>query len=180
MKSKRPWLGGAALLVVAALFAGGELAGFAYGQRVVASWADLMRQMLVILPPVFVLLGLFEVWVPREAIERRVGKEAGASALLWMMALAMVQVGPLYVAFPVAHSLWRKGATPRNVFVYLGAFSAVKVPMLIFEVSFLGWAFSLTRTTITLPVFVVLAIVLEALLPKGYALPEVDGPSGHP
>jgi uncharacterized membrane protein YraQ (UPF0718 family) len=122
----------------------------------------------------FVLVGLFEVWVPREFVERHVGRHAGATAIPWMVLLATVQAGPLYAAFPVAVSLWRKGCAPRNVFVYLGAFSVIKIPMLTFEVTFLGWSFSLARTLITLPVFIIIGFVMERLLPKDFALPVTD------
>jgi hypothetical protein len=36
--------------------------------------------------------------------------------------------------------------------------------MLTFEIGFLAWKFSLLRTLITLPVFIVIAFVMEALL----------------
>jgi len=49
-----------------------------------------------------------------------------------------------------------------------------------FEVAFLGWSFSLTRTVITLPVFIVAAIVLERLLPGDFELPAADAsPNGE-
>jgi len=73
----------------------------------------------------------------------------------------------------VAVGLWRKGCAPRNVFIYLGAFSAMKIPMLTFEVAFLGWSFSLTRTLITLPVFIIIGLVMEKLLPDDFVLPEL-------
>jgi uncharacterized membrane protein YraQ (UPF0718 family) len=63
----------------------------------------------------------------------------------------------LYAAFPVAHLLWKKGASLRNIFVYVGAFSALKVPMVMFEIRFLGWKFSLIRATDSLPVFILIA-----------------------
>jgi uncharacterized membrane protein YraQ (UPF0718 family) len=130
--------------------------------------------MALVLPPMFLLVGLFEVWVPRELVERHAGRRAGAAAIPWMVVLATVQAGPLYGAFPVAVSLWRKGCAPRNVFIYLGAFSAMKLPMLTFEVAFLGWSFSLARTLITLPVFIVIGLVMERLLPATYQLPAAS------
>lgn len=51
--------------------------------------------------------------------------------------LAMLQAGPLYGAFPVAHVLYKKGASIRNIFVYLGAFSSIKLPMLGIEIGYL-------------------------------------------
>jgi hypothetical protein len=85
-----------------------------------------------------------------------------------MVLLATLQAGPLYAAFPVGVSLWRKGCAPRNVFIYLGAFSALKIPMLTFEVAFLGWQFSAARSAITIPVFIALAVLMERMLPSNY------------
>ncbi len=95
------------------------------------------------------------------------------------MLLGTLQAGPLYGAFPVAVALWRKGAAPRNVFIYLGAFSALKIPMLTFEVAFLGWRFSLARTAVTLPVFIALSYLLERLLPADATIPEAGEPEDH-
>ncbi len=141
------------------------------------SFASFLGEMALVLPPMFVLVALFDAWVPREAVERRVGAGAGFAAVPWMIGLAMLQAGPLYVAFPVAISLWRKGCAPRNVFLYLGAFSTMKIPLLTFEVGFLGWPFSLTRTLLSVPVFFALALVLERLLPPGFTPPGLGEPA---
>jgi uncharacterized membrane protein YraQ (UPF0718 family) len=167
-----PWL---AVVAVAGLWAYGRFGGGpAFGLRAGESLRDFVAEMALVLPPMFVLVGLFEVWVPRAVVERNVGRNSGAAAIFWMVLLATVQAGPLYGAFPVAVSLWRKGCAPRNVFIYLGAFSAMKIPMLTFEVAFLGWSFSLARTFITLPVFIAIGVLKERLLPDGFVLPAVD------
>ncbi|MHB8077657.1 MAG: permease [Candidatus Krumholzibacteriia bacterium] len=169
-----PWLAPAA---VVALWARGHARGAAdYGQVAGVSLAHDLLEMATILPPMFILVALFDVWVPREFVARRVGRGTGVGAMAWMVLLAMMQAGPLYVAFPVAISLWRKGCAPRNVFVYIGAFSALKIPLLSFEVAFLGWRFSLARSLISLPVFVLLALLMERLLPRDYRPPGCDEP----
>jgi len=168
-----PWL---ALMAVLVLWAQARARGVPdYGRTAGESLARFMLEMATILPPMFILVALFDVWVPREFVERRAGRDTGFGAMPWMILLAMMQAGPLYVAYPVAISLWRKGCAPRNVFVYLGAFSALKIPMLSFEVAFLGWRFSLARSAISLPVFVLLALLMERLLPRGYRPPGLDG-----
>ncbi len=145
--------------------------GFALGERTGATLVGFLKEVAIFLPAMFVLVGLFDVWVPRRVVERHVGSEAGPLAILWMLLLGTLQAGPLYGAFPVAMTLYKKGASLRNVFIYLGAFSALKIPMLTFEVGFLGWRFSLVRTVVTVPVFIALAYVLERLLPSGTRLP---------
>jgi uncharacterized membrane protein YraQ (UPF0718 family) len=147
--------------------------GFDLGTRTGSTLYGFLKEVAIFLPAMFILVGLFDVWVPRRIVERHVGPAAGPLAIVWMLLLGTLQAGPLYGAFPVAVALYRKGASLRNVFIYLGAFSSLKIPMLTFEVGFLGWRFSLARTLVTIPVFVLLAYALEKLLPAGTRLPDM-------
>jgi len=121
-------------------------------------------EMASFLPLMFILIGLIDVWFPREKVEKHIGPDAGFKGTAWVILLAMLQAGPLYAAFPVAHLLWKKGGSVRNIFIYLGAFATLKVPMLTFEIGFLGLKFSLLRTLFTLPVFIVIAVLMELYL----------------
>lgn len=123
-----------------------------------------LKEMLTILPCMFILVGLFDVWVPREKIEKHIGSGSGLKGIVLMILLAVTQVGPLYAAFPVAHLLWKKGCSLRNIFVYVGMFSAAKIPMLTFEIGFMGLKFSLLRLILTIPVFVLIAFFMERQL----------------
>ena len=172
-KTAFPWA--LAGLVVVLLAYDRLVAPFAFGHAAGVGFWTFTLEMAAFLPAMFVLVGLFDVWVPRRIVERHVGRESGPLAILWMVLLGTLQAGPLYGAFPVAVALWRKGTAPRNVFIYLGAFSALKIPMLTFEVAFLGWQFSLVRTAVTLPVFIALAYLLERLLPDDVTIPEAQG-----
>ena len=109
-----------------------------------------LEEMLLIIPAMFILIGLFDVWVHREKIERHIGHDSGVKGIFWVTLLAMLQAGPLYGAFPVAYMLQKKGASLKNIFIYIGAFSSMKIPMLSFEIGFLGLKFSLLRTLLTL------------------------------
>ncbi|MDZ7776605.1 MAG: hypothetical protein U5L09_13835 [Bacteroidales bacterium] len=64
----------------------------------------------------------------------------------------------------MAHLLWKKGGSLRNIFIYVGMFSAAKIPMLTFEIGFLGLKFSMLRLILTIPVFIIIAFILERLL----------------
>lgn len=173
VKAALPW---SLVALVIALWTYDRLvAPLPYGREAGAGLWIYALEMIAFLPAMFVLVGLFDVWVPRRVVERHVGRDSGPLAIVWMVLLGTLQAGPLYGAFPVAVALWRKGTAPRNVFIYLGAFSALKIPMLTFEVAFLGWQFSLVRTAVTLPVFIALAYLLERLLPADVTIP---GPAG--
>jgi len=137
---------------------------FKPGLSIYSNFWIFFTEMVTFLPLMFILIGLFDVWVPKEKIERHVGNESGIKGMFLVIILAMLQGGPLYGAFPVAYLLFKKGCSIRNIFVYLGAFSTLKIPMLTFEIGFLGLKFSLLRTIFTLPVFVIIGIIMEAYL----------------
>jgi len=171
-----PWAAGAAVVL---LWTASRIwPAFTFGHRVGRASLDMIGEMAGILPAMFILVGLFEVWVPRKSIERFLGREAGWKAVPWIILLATVQAGPLYGAFPVALGLARKGCSPRNVFIYLGAFSSLKIPLLAFEVGFLGWPFSLARVLISLPAFILVGVLVDRLVP-GWIPPEFDASGDH-
>ncbi|MFO7672037.1 MAG: permease [Bacteroidales bacterium] len=120
-----------------------------------------LKQLFTLLPLMFILLGLFEVWVPREKVQQYIGKGSGIKGSLLVSLLAFLQAGPLYVAFPVAYALWEKGSSKFNIFLYLGAFTTMKVPMLMFEIGFLGVKFTLLRIGLSLPAIIAIAFIMD-------------------
>ncbi len=140
--------------------------------HILANFILLLKDMMALLPLMFLLIGLFDVWVPRERIERHIGYESGLSGMFWVILLAVVQPGPLYGAFPVAYMLFKKGASVRNVFIYLGAFSCMAIPMYAFEISFLGIKFWFLRFIFSLLVFVLIGIIMEKYVGKDFVVKE--------
>jgi len=135
-----------------------------FGHKIGNNFWIFFKELITFLPFMFILVGLFDVWFPKEKVGKYIGKESGIKGTFWVILLAMLQAGPLYGAFPVAYLLWKKGCSIRNVFIYLGAFSTLKIPMLTFETGFLGIKFTLLRTAFTLPVFIIIAVLMEAYL----------------
>ena len=137
-----------------------HLHGWTLGQEMARNFYEFSLKMIMLVPFIFILIGILDVWVPKETIQKHIGEESGIKGIIYVMLLAFFQGGPLYVAFPVAHLLWKKGCSIRNVFVYIGSFSALKVPMIMFEISFLGWEFSLARAMVSIPVFLLVAQIM--------------------
>jgi uncharacterized membrane protein YraQ (UPF0718 family) len=155
--------------VIFAVFLLGSLSlGFDPGRQIYSSFSQFILEMASFLPIMFLLIGLFDVWVPKERIERHIGHESGLLGSFWVILLATLQAGPLYGAFPVAYILSKKGASVRNIFIYLGTFSCMKIPLLTFEIGFLGLKFSLLRTIFSLPIFIIIGILMEKILGKKY------------
>jgi uncharacterized membrane protein YraQ (UPF0718 family) len=114
-------------------------------QALASNTAYNFAEMLSVLPPVFVLLGLLDVWVPRETIIRLMGQKSGLSGALLSVILGATAAGPLYGAFPIAGVMSRKGASYFNILVFLGAWSTLKVPQFMFEMQALGTSFAVSR-----------------------------------
>jgi uncharacterized membrane protein YraQ (UPF0718 family) len=151
--------------------------GFDPGQRIAANFASFSLDMLEVLPCAFILIGLFEVWVERETVERHLGEGSGLRGHAWVLLLSGTTVGGLYVAFPVAYALFSKGARLAVVFAFVGASAICRVPMAIFESSFLGARFTAIRLLVSIPIVIVTSELLGRLLTKrGYAM--TDGTSG--
>ncbi len=131
------------------------------GKTIFNNFSQTFIEMITFVPFLFIIVGLFDVWVPKEKIERHIGKGSGIRGIVLVTLLAMLQAGPLYAAFPVAYMLYKKGASTRNIFIYLGVFSAMKVPLLGIEIGYLGLKFSLVRTLISLPLFVAIGYFMD-------------------
>jgi uncharacterized membrane protein YraQ (UPF0718 family) len=142
------------------------LLGFSPGKQIGYNFFSFSIEMLRILPCAFILIGLFEVWVKKEKVEKHLGRESGFIAYLWVILLAGTTVGGLYVAFPVAYSLYHKGAKLSVIFTYVGAAAICRIPMTIFEASFMGLRFSLIRLLVSIPLVLVSSIWLGNYLEK--------------
>lgn len=121
-------------------------------------------EMLGVIPPIFLLLGLFDVWVPRETIIRYMGEKSGITGIFLSIFLGSAAAGPLYGAFPVAAIMMKKGAGFSNILIFLGAWSTMKIPQVLFEMSSLGTAFAITRWAVDLVGIIVMAVIIEKLI----------------
>jgi len=149
--------------------------GFDPGREVSHNFASFSLDMLRVLPCAFILIGLFEIWVKKETVEKYLGDRSGLKAYLWGVLLASTTVGGLYVAFPVAYSLYGKGAKLGVIFTYIGASAICRVPMTIFEASFLGIKFTAVRLLVAVPLVVVTSKLLgDYLQRRKYRIVEGD------
>lgn len=121
-------------------------------------------EMLKVVPPIFILLGLMDVWVERETLMKLMGKGSGFVGMLVSFLLGSVAAGPLYAAFPIAGILLKKGAKLSNIFIFIGAWSTTKIPLLLFEASSLGLKFTLVRLSLNIIGIGMIAFFSEKLL----------------
>ena len=155
----------AAFLLTSAAFLLFLLVLPAYRDKAMATMTFQATTMLLVIPPIFILLGLLDVWVPREQMMRFMGPGSGLRGGSLAFLLGSFAAGPLYAAFPVAAILMKKGASFANILIFIGAWSTTKVPMLLFESSALGMRFALSRLAIDIVGIILIAVAIKAMLP---------------
>ena len=121
------------------------------------------KQMALVIPPIFILLGLLDVWVPRETMVKYMGEGSGLTGILLAILIGSAAAGPLYGAFPVAGVFMKKGVSFSNIMIFVGAWSTTKIPMLLFEASAFGAKFAVTRLLIDIPGIVLIGYILNKM-----------------
>jgi len=136
------------------------------GEKVLQTTIYQIREMVLVIPPIFILLGLLDVWVPKDTMVKFMGEKSGLKGILLALFIGSAAAGPLYGAFPVAAVFMKKGVKFTNILIFLGAWSTTKIPMFLFEVASLGPVFAITRLLIDIPGIIIIAYLLAALMPK--------------
>lgn len=136
------------------------------GMKSISISAYSFKEMALVIPPVFILLGLLDIWVPREIMIKYMGENSGLKGIIIAIILGSAAAGPLYGAFPVAAVFMKKGVKFSNILIFIGAWSTTKIPMIIFEISSLGSKFAITRLLIDIPGIVIIAYLLSLFVSK--------------
>lgn len=136
------------------------------GTRAATLTLDSILEMMMIIPPVFILLGLLDVWVPKETMMKYLGEHSGMGGVIIAFIMGSAAAGPLYGAFPVAAVLMKKGAKFSNIMIFIGAWSTTKIPMFMFEIKSLGPRFAITRLVVDVIGIIIIAQVMSRLVGK--------------
>jgi len=121
-------------------------------------------ELAMVLPAVMIIIGLFSVWVSNETVVKYIGKSSGAKGIFFSIVLGMLPTGPIYIAFPMAVALLKKGAKVSNIIIFISAWACIKLPQELMEVQFLGIEFTLLRLTLTIIFVVLMGIIIEKLI----------------
>ena len=118
-------------------------------------------QMLSVLPPIMIILGLIDVWISREKFVKYMGKESGIFGITISFLMAFFAAGPMYAAFPFTEVLIKKGVRLSNTLIFLNAWCVSKFSTLLFEISSLGFRFTLIRFIIDIIGIILMAYLIE-------------------
>lgn len=121
-------------------------------------------ELIMILPAIMIIIGLFSVWIPKEMVVKYMGKTSGIKGIFFAIALGMLPTGPLYIAFPMAVSLLKKGAKISNIVIFISAWACIKLPQELVEIQFLGIEFTLLRLALTIIFVIIMGIIIEKII----------------
>jgi len=122
--------------------------------------------MLIIVPPIFLMIGLFDVWIPRETIIKLMGEHSGYKGMALAFFLGGFSAGPTVAAFPIAMIMLKKGAKYSNVLFFLMVWSSLKLPILFYQVTTIGLSLSVIINSVMIFVFIVSALIAEKIFTK--------------
>lgn len=108
-------------------------------------------QMIGVLPPIMILLGLMDVWIPRELLMKYMGENSGALGVILSILMGSLAAGPMYAAFPFTIILMKKGVKFRNIIIFMNSWCVTKISTLLFEISELGFKFTIVRLLVDIP-----------------------------
>ena len=119
---------------------------------------------IFMLTPVFICIGLMDTWIDRETMIKIMGEKSGLKGVVVALLLGVVTAVPLYALLPVAGVLLKKGSRISNVLLFLCASASIRIPLLLFEISSLGWQFTFLRFGLNIVVVIAIAFIIEKLL----------------
>jgi len=141
------------------------------------SW-DFFIEMMLILPAVMVILGLFAVYVSKETVMKYLGKTSGVKGIFLAIILGALPTGPLYIAFPMSAALLKKGAKISNIIVFLSAWACIKIPQEMVELQFLGARFMLLRLSLTIIFVIIMGLSVEKMIEWSESQKKVEPAGG--
>ena len=121
-------------------------------------------EMMVILPAVMVIMGLFAVFISDETVVKHLGKTSGIKGIALSILIGTLPTGPLYIAFPMAATLLKKGARVSNIIVFLSAWACIKIPQEMVELQFLGGEFMFLRLILTVIFVILMGVIIERII----------------
>lgn len=121
-----------------------------------------IKEMLIVMPIIFIVITLLDVWVPKDVIIKRLGEDSGKKGILLSFILGSISAGPIYAAFPMGKALLKKGASVSNLVIIISSWAVIKVPLLANEIKFIGLNFMIIRWILTVISILVMAKIISS------------------
>jgi uncharacterized membrane protein YraQ (UPF0718 family) len=109
------------------------------------SAGTLLLQIIPLLIFAFIIAGMVQFLIPKEAVARWIGVESGFRGLLIGSVIGGFMPGGPMTSLPVAAGLLRVGASVGTMVAFITGWSLLAVTRLPLEVGLMGWKFTLVR-----------------------------------
>lgn len=136
------------------------------GGKAFAIAGDSFMQMLEVLPPIMIMLGLMDEWISRETMIKYMGRNSGILGIFLAILIGSIGAGPMYAAFPFTAVLLKKGARMSNIIIFMNAWCVTKISTLLFEITSLGYKFTFLRLAVNLPGIILMGYLVEWIMNK--------------
>jgi uncharacterized membrane protein YraQ (UPF0718 family) len=133
------------------------------GRSLQVAWRSLWM-LLPLLIAVFSLVGLFQVFLTPEQVQRAMGAGNGWLALLVGGGIGAVSIGPPLAAYPLAGSMLEAGAWPPAVAAFIVSWISVGVVTLPFEAATFSLRFALLRNVVNFGLALLIGLLLGVVL----------------
>jgi len=124
------------------------------------SFVRILPMMLAII----LIIGLMSGFVPPKTISRVVGRDAGFLGVLTVALLGAVLQIPSLIAFPLAASLLKMGASLTSVAVFITTLTMIGFVMLPLEIRILGKRFALLRNALSFIIAILIGLLIGVIL----------------
>lgn len=132
------------------------------------AFAFALSQAIVLLPRIILALmtaTLISTMIPPDTIAAWVGSDSGFTGMLISVATGAIIPGGPVVAFPIAVMLKASGAGIPQIIAFITAWSVFAVHrILLFELTMVGWRFTVLRLAVCLPVPLIAGSISQQLM----------------
>lgn len=136
------------------------------GQKACISTFKTLKNFLLTIPPIFVCIGLLDVWVDKEHMIKAMGDNSGIKGILIAFTFGVITAVPIYALLPIAGILLKKECKLGNVLIFICSCASIRIPLVLFEVASLGWQFTVTRFLCNILIILLIAWGIERIIPS--------------
>ncbi len=149
------------IMCVAYLIVG--LVNFTIFENTILAFVGLFWKILPILPLIFGLILLSNLFLDPKRITKYLGRKAGFKG--WFISIfgGILSTGPIYMWYPLLSDLKEKGM--KNSFIATFLYNrAIKLPLMPMMIFYFGWPFTLVLTALMIIFSVTNGLIVEKLI----------------
>lgn len=139
------------------------LMDFELFMEVILSFKNILLRVLPILPLIFGLIFVSDLFLKPEKTKKYLGSESGLRGYLISVFGGIISTGPIYMWYPLLKDLKEKGMRTSLVAVFLYN-RAIKIPLLPMMVLYFGWSFVILLTILMIIFSLINGIIVEGLV----------------